>query len=138
MKLVLRERNLKLIESHSLESLPNESCGLLLGKAKGNTLVVEEVTAANNVLSSPTLFEINPEFVCRALDKAEAKDLKLVGFYHSHPNIGAYVSARDAEFMRLWPGVAWVIVSVDKSGARGMRAFLFEKGAPKEIEIVRS
>lgn len=139
MKINLSKSDLKIIEEHSINGLPNESCGILLGKIREDSLEVEEVITAENELSAPTTFKINPEFVCGKIDEAEEKGLELVGFYHSHPKIPAYVSPRDMTFMSLWPKVVWLIVSVNEDGIKDMKAFVMEEsveeGKSREIGI---
>lgn len=80
MRISLSEPDLKDIEEHSIESIPNESCGILLGKIKKDSFEVEKVITAENELSAPTTFKINPEFVCNKLVEAEEWGLELVGF----------------------------------------------------------
>lgn len=137
MEISLSESDLKVIEEQSVESLPNESCGILLGELKESSFKVKEVITAENQLNAPTLFEIDPELVCEVLDNAEERGLELVGFYHSHPNIPAYVSSRDAEFMKLWPDIVWVIASVEKDGIKDVKAFFVEDDEAKEITVTK-
>jgi len=135
MNLKLNRDGLKTIDEHALKSFPRECCGLLLGKFEKNVIEVKEVVEAENVLGSPVKFEVSPELVFKVLNRAKTKKLKLVCIYHSHPNLAAYVSARDSEIMKLWPGVAWLIVSVVKDCILERKAYVLKNGKTEELEI---
>ncbi len=135
MKLKLKPKDLKAIEAHTLKNFPYECCGLIFGKSSEDVIEVEEAVEAENVLGSPVAFEADPEFVFKAVDRAERSGFELVGIYHSHPNIHAYVSARDAEIMNLWPEVAWLILSVVKDRVLERKAYILKKSKVEELEI---
>ncbi len=136
MKFKLKSADLKAVEAHALRNFPRECCGLLLGKFGENVIEVKEVVKAENVLGSPVAFEVDAELVFKAIKRAEKSGLELVGIYHSHPNLAAYVSARDSEIMKLWPGVAWLIVSAAKERVVERKAYMLGNGGIKELEIV--
>lgn len=135
MKLRIKREDLSAIERYSKQGFPLECCGLLIGKRVGDGFEVLEAVPAENVKRSPTLFEMDPQFVHLALSRAESKGLTIVGFYHSHPGVGAYVSGRDAEFLKLWPGVAWLIISATKETIEERRAYVCEGDEIRELEI---
>lgn len=136
MNLKLNRDGLKAIDGHALKNFPRECCGLLLGKFGENVIEVEEVVEAENVLGSPTAFEVDPELVFKTIKRAEKSGLDLVGIYHSHPNLAAHVSARDSEIMKLWPGVAWLIVGVAKEQVVERKAYILKNGGIEELETV--
>jgi len=135
MNFKLSRDGLNAIDKHALLNFPRECCGLLLGKFGGNVIEVKEVVEAENVLGSPVAFEADAELVFKTIKRAEKSGLDLVGIYHSHPNIAAYVSARDSEMMKLWPGVAWLIVSVVKGHILERKAYVLKNGKIEELEI---
>ncbi|MCS7131197.1 MAG: M67 family metallopeptidase [Hadesarchaea archaeon] len=135
MKLRIKHEDLSAIERHSKRSFPLECCGLLIGRRARARFEVLEVVPAENLKRSPTLFEMDPQFVNLVLSKAESRGLTIVGFYHSHPGVGAFVSGRDAEFLKLWPGVAWLIISVANEIIEERRAYVCEADEIREIEI---
>jgi len=136
MDLKLSRDGLKAIDGHALENFPRECCGLLLGNFGENVIEVKEVVEADNVLGSPVAFEADAELVFKTIKRAEKSGLELVGICHSHPNIAAYVSARDSEMMKLWPGVAWLIVSAAKERVVERRAYILKDGGIEELKIV--
>ena len=135
MKLKLKHGDLKAIDRHALKNFPRECCGLLLGKFGEDIIEVGEVVEAENVLSSPVAFEVDAELVFKAIERSEKSGLELVGIYHSHPNIAAYVSARDSEIMKLWPGVAWLIVSASKERVVERKAYMLKGSKIEKLEI---
>lgn len=135
MKLRIKREDLSAIERHSKQSFPLECCGLLVGRRTGTEFEVLETVPAENVKRSPTLFEMDPEFVHAVLSRAESKGLTIVGFYHSHPGVGAYVSGKDAEFLKLWPGVAWLIISTTRELIEERRAYVCKGDEIRELEI---
>ena len=135
MKLSIKRSDLLAIDEHALESFPHECCGLLLGEFREKAIEVREIVRAENVLASPVAFEANAELVFKAVDRAERSGLELVGIYHSHPGLGAFVSARDAEFMKLWPSVAWLILGTSEKRVEERKAYVLEGGKVVELEI---
>lgn len=136
MNLKLKRDGLRAIDGHALKNFPRECCGLLLGKFEKNVIEVKEVVEAENVLDSPVAFEVDAELVFKVIKRVEKSGLELVGIYHSHPNIAAYVSSRDSEIMKLWPGVAWLIVSAARERVVERRAYILKDGGIEELEIV--
>ncbi|MEW6222019.1 MAG: M67 family metallopeptidase [Candidatus Hadarchaeota archaeon] len=135
MKLKLKQGDLKAIAAHALKSYPKEGCGVLLGNFKKNAIDVMEVVEAKNVKGSPVEFEADPQLVFEAFKRGEKKGLDLVGIYHSHPNMGAFVSSRDAEIMKLWPGTAWLILGVAKNKVDEQKAYILKNGVIEELDI---
>jgi proteasome lid subunit RPN8/RPN11 len=138
MKLRIRPLDLRAIDIHALESFPLECCGLFFGRYSGGTIEVKEVMKARNRLGSAVAFEADPEFVFRAIDRGNKMGLELVGIYHSHPNIAAYVSARDLEIMKLWEGTAWLILSVKDGLILERKAYTFRNGKVEDLELIIS
>lgn len=135
MKLSIQRPDLRAIDEHALKSFPHECCGLLLGEFGKEVIEVKEVVRAENVLASPVAFEANAELVFEAIDRAERGGLELVGIYHSHPGLHAFVSARDAEFVKLWPGVAWLILGTDQKRVGDRKAYVLKEGKVVELEV---
>jgi len=54
-------------------------------------------------------------------ERAEEKDMRLLGFYHSHPDHPAEPSEYDRE--HAWPGYSYVIASVSSENVEEMRSW---------------
>jgi proteasome lid subunit RPN8/RPN11 len=100
-----------------VRSYPHEGCGALLGPEQGD--VRETLALANREEASPrTRFTVSPADYMNAEESADGRGLKLLGFWHSHPDHPARPSGTDREFA--WPGLLTVVVAV-------------ERGEPQEI-----
>ncbi len=74
------------IEERTRLALPNEACGLLLGKVRGREIEVTALSPGRNVSPEPRAhFEIDPLDVLGAEDGALGMGLSIVGVWHSHP-----------------------------------------------------
>lgn len=124
------------IEAHAIRGYPIECYGLMLGKVGKDLIEVEEVVEGKDLSSSPVSFEADPEFVYKEYKRAEELGLQLVGIYHSHPNLHAFVSSRDAEFMKYWENLAWLIIGVGRDRILERKAFMMKKGEVEELKVV--
>jgi proteasome lid subunit RPN8/RPN11 len=107
----------EVIREEAARAYPAEGCGALLGPA--DAAVSETLPLANHEASSPrTRFTVSPLDYLAAEDCADARGLKLVGFWHSHPDHPACPSPTDRAYA--WPGLLTVVIGV-------------ERGAPGEI-----
>jgi len=100
------------VRAESIRAYPEECCGALLGRGS----VSEEVVPLDNVSRDPQrAFEIDPE-VLLALDRdAAARDLEILGYYHSHPNGSAEPSLTDLR--SAWPETLYLIVGISIDGS---------------------
>jgi len=135
MKLKIKRQDLESIEKHALKVFPLECCGLLIGKAGKEIFDVKEIVQAENVQKSEVSFEADAELVYRAIDAAEAKGLELIGIYHSHPNMGAYISAADAGIIKLWPNVVWLVLGIAGKKITEKKAFVLKEGKVAELSL---
>ncbi|USS40466.1 M67 family metallopeptidase [Thermococcus aggregans] len=107
-----------------------EICGFLVGKIEGKAAFVEKVSFANNKLTSPVEFEIDPLEILKVLESAEREGKEIVGIFHSHVNRPPYPSSKDLKGMDLWRNI-WLIVN----NLREYRAFILEGGKVKEVKV---
>ncbi len=92
------------------KAYPYEGCGALLGEA-GHVRVT--LPLPNTEKGTPRVrFEVSPKDYLRVEREADARGLKLLGFWHSHPDHPARPSATDRAYA--WEGLLTVIVSVEK------------------------
>ena len=78
----------------------------------------------------------------RAELQAVAEDAggRLWGIVHSHPDVGAYFSSEDREMAMgggaepLWPGVAYLVVSVRQGAVDGLRIYTWDSLASDFVE----
>lgn len=112
-RLVITPRHLQTTSRHAAMSYPEECCGVLVGHACPDAIVVERVLSVGNERgdSRHNRYLISPETVLAANKEARALGLDIVGYYHSHPDHPARPSEFDRE--HAWPGVSYLIVSVE-------------------------
>jgi proteasome lid subunit RPN8/RPN11 len=123
------------IKKHALKNFPFECCGLLIGKTTMKIFDVKEIVPTENIHKSGISFEADTEFVYRTITTAEAKGLEIVGIYHSHPDMHAFISAADAEVMKLWPNVAWLVLGVSENQIVEKKAFMLKENKIVGLEI---
>lgn len=94
---------------HSLETAPDECCGILMGPDAGTAT---EARRAKNVHPNPrTEYEIDPDALLAAVQTGAKTDLEIVGFYHSHPR--GYAAFSDTDRARgSWEGTTYLLVSL--------------------------
>jgi proteasome lid subunit RPN8/RPN11 len=122
-RLVISTPHLRTTEQHAAASYPDECCGVLIGRILDGSTVVERVLSADNERddSRHNRYLINPETVLAAHKEARALGLDVVGYYHSHPDHPARPSEFDRE--HAWPGVSYLIVSVEKGSVADSRSW---------------
>ena len=122
-RLVISTDHLKTAGQHAAASYPDECCGVLIGRASGDSTVVERVLSVGNERedSRHNRYVISPETLLAAQKEARALGLDVVGYYHSHPDHPAAPSEFDRE--HAWPGVSYLIVSVEKGRVAAARSW---------------
>jgi proteasome lid subunit RPN8/RPN11 len=124
---ILRQAALDTVVSHARETAPAECCGVLLGTAG----VVHEARPARNLATDPNRFLIDPKDHIDARRDARARQLEVVGFYHSHPHSAAVASATDVA-EATYAGHLYLIVGLADE-TPDVRLFRFEAGAFVEL-----
>jgi proteasome lid subunit RPN8/RPN11 len=110
---------------------PYEGCGALLGE-RGHVRVT--LPLPNTEKGSPRVkFEVSPGDYLRAEREADVQGLRLLGFWHSHPDHPARPSATDRACA--WEGLLTVIVSVQEGQARDIGAWEI-RGRELPFELV--
>ena len=75
-----------------IRALPDEGCGLLLGREDGH---VVEVVVSPNVARSAKVYEIDSRVTLQAYRRADDEGLAVLGVFHSHTHSEAYPSPTD-------------------------------------------
>lgn len=91
--LLITSEQSNLVIEYSVSKLPEEACGLLVGREKR----VLEVCFIENVLHSPTRFYMNEKELFEALNRLEEQDSELLGIFHSHPRGPLHPSETDCK-----------------------------------------
>ncbi|MDF1664074.1 MAG: Mov34/MPN/PAD-1 family protein [Planctomycetota bacterium] len=86
---------------HAKSSLENEVCGVMLGQLKkdssGPYLMIEDVIQGQAAQSAPAKVTYTAETWTYIHKEQESRDpkLKMVGWYHTHPRFGIFLSSYD-------------------------------------------
>ncbi len=102
------------IRRHAQSSMSAEICGVLIGKVDGKTTVIEACIAGENAAqggSHVTFTQDTWTHIYNIKDKKYPDD-RIVGWYHSHPGFGIFLSEHDTfihkNFFSDPSQVAWV------------------------------
>ncbi len=114
------------VEAHARETYPEECCGFLLGHLRTSHEAVE-ARRARNVAPENRLrrYVIDPLEMLRADDEARARDLELIGIYHSHPDHPATPSEFDRSRATSW--YAYLILSIADRTPKELTAWRFDE-----------
>ena len=128
--LILTQIELNKLVYFANNSLPNESCALLLGNYNNeNEIKVIDSLAMRNSDESPRSFRIESQELINGYLTAEKMNLNVVGIFHSHP-APPIPSSTDKIFMEINP-VVWLIYStlINQS-----RTYIFEQKI-REVQL---
>ena len=125
---------------HARLSYPNECCGILFGSVeRSDKNRVAVVIPGDNLREDPgSHYGIDPMTLYRAEKTWAGRGYEVIGFYHSHPDCEAVLSEEDE--LKMVPEQIYLILSVDKTGCRGLRAWRkkdIETDA-EELEVKRA
>ena len=120
------------IVEHAQSDVPFEVCGLLAGPHE-----VERAYRISNAARSMTYYNMEPKPMLLAMRDIEDRDWELRGIYHSHTHTEAFPSATDIQ-LAAYPGVAYVIVSLQDPLEPVVRAFDISDGVVTERAVLRS
>ncbi len=115
-----------------IRALPDEGCGLLLGRPGG---VVVDVVPSANVAASAKVYEIDPKVLLRTFRRADDEGLEVLGVFHSHTHSPAYPSPTD---IRQAPDPAWhyvlISLAVVPADVRSYR-IVDEQVTPEHVRV---
>jgi len=100
--------------SHAQQAYPNECCGAMIGALDGDSKTVRESIALENAFegAQAARYELRPEDLLAADAAARARNMDLIGIYHSHPDCDAYFSKTDLQNSCPW--YSFVVLSIQK------------------------
>jgi proteasome lid subunit RPN8/RPN11 len=137
------------IRQHARSSMKAEVCGVLIGSSDPERMVVEACIQGNNAAQGGahvTFTQDTWEHIYKIKD-AEYPEQKIVGWYHSHPGFGVFLSEHDLfiqqNFFSNPQQVAWVYdPHTDEEGCFGWVGEKIEKlssirvGYSQNVEII--
>jgi proteasome lid subunit RPN8/RPN11 len=119
------------IDAHAREAWPNECCGLLVGSANA----IAASFRARNERSSPTRYQIAAEDHFAAIRHARARELKVIGAYHSHPSSSPVPSSTDV-IESISGDFLYLIHGRESSSSSSIRAWRIVDGNFRAVPLV--
>jgi proteasome lid subunit RPN8/RPN11 len=127
------EDAIEAVRAHAARTYPDECCGALLGKGSPDGDIVRAIPLVNESTEPHAhRFLISPDVVRSVERLAEAEQLHLVGFYHSHPDAAAVPSSYDNEHAVSW--LLSIIVRCTATAADTPRAYAYDMNARRLVE----
>ena len=121
--LSISNSNLNRLEELAEESVPLESCALILGKKNSSAdYSVKSILIIDNYSNSSTSFEVYPIDLLKLYEKSKSMNLDVISIFHSHPSF-AYPSETDIRYMEM-NRVIWLIYSTTQ---KFFKAFLLNE-----------
>jgi proteasome lid subunit RPN8/RPN11 len=122
--------------AHAREDLPNEACGVVLGK-DGHAV---KLYRARNAEASPYRYSIHPIDLLKYETEKEENGWDFLVIYHSHVASQAYPSPTDVRLSQwpgdppsdLYPGAYYVLVSLANRDRPVVRAYRITSGLVTE------
>jgi proteasome lid subunit RPN8/RPN11 len=98
--------------AHARQTYPNECCGAMLGSIADGTKIVSAAMPIENAFAGAqaTRYELRPQDLLAADRAARARNLDVIGIYHSHPDCDAYFSTTDLKNSCPW--YSFVVLSI--------------------------
>ena len=127
----------KEIVEQGLREFPNECCGLIA--AAGG--VPTKGFPMTNADASPATYRLDGTEQLRVFDQMEQAGLDLWAIYHSHTHSEAYPSPTDIQRAHYpdgtptYPGVRYLLLSLEERAKPVLRSFLFVDGEVTEEEL---
>jgi len=121
--------------AHALDGLPDEACGLLVGRfVDSDVAEVVRFAPARNAAASSRIYTIDPRDHLRIDREAEDDGLEVIGVFHSHTHTEPYPSPTDVA-QAPDPGWHYVIVSLRHAEPR-LRSYRIVDGGIAEEPVV--
>lgn len=113
----LSQRQLDEIRKIAEQTYPHECCGILAGSWRDGAKTVRRCREAENqrLDRRANRYLIAPQEIYQLEKELRGSGDEIVGFFHSHPDVGAVPSEYDRE--HAWPWYSYVIVAVRQGRA---------------------
>lgn len=129
--LFLSRLQLNEIYHYSINCLPFESCGFILGMT-GYCKTIFSLQETKNQETEINRFTIDP-FEFYLLEKSLEHSYKsIIGFFHSHPNGTAHPSRID--YQLAWPGYSYLIIALDSTKTFQIKCWVKDENTEEYYE----
>ena len=127
----------KEIVEQALREFPNECCGLVAAEDD----VAVKVFPMTNTDASPATYRLDGTEQLKVFNQLEERGWDLWAIYHSHTHSEAVPSKTDVarahypDGSPTYPGVRYLVVSLEKRADPVLRSFFFVDGVVTEEEL---
>ena len=122
------------VRQHGRSSMKAEVCGVLIGREEGQTTIIDACIAGANAAQGGAHVTFTQDTWQHIYEVKDSKypDARIVGWYHSHPGFGVFLSDHDLfihkNFFSSPQQIAWVYdPHTDEEGCFGWLAEKVEK-----------
>lgn len=115
--------------AHARADAPREACGVIVGR---NDRAVEIIPIPNTAADSLHNYYMDERRLAEVLMSLETRGLKLVGFYHSHPQGDPIPSAVDIR-QATYPDTPYLIAGL--KGEARLAAWLLRRGQVTPVPL---
>ncbi len=115
--------------AQSLAELPNECCGLLIGKQN-----IERAVIMRSIPPAPDTYYMDPEQQIGVFTEMQATGEQLLGIYHSHPTGPVEPSGMDLK-LAFHPDALYVIISLADPDTPVLGAYYMRNGQFEEVAV---
>jgi proteasome lid subunit RPN8/RPN11 len=130
LDITIKSELLSAMVGHALTELPNECCGVLVGRDG----IIERMIPMASTHPSPNAYFMDPEQQINAYTEMEQRGEQLIGIYHSHPVGPPYPSHTDIK-LAFHPEALYFIVDLKDKEKPGLRAFSINREHVMEVAI---
>lgn len=109
--------------AHARNDVPNECCGVLLGR-DGR---VAQLRRCTNAEHSPFRYSVAPQELLQIDREAREHDWDVVSIYHSHTHTEAYPSPTDVR-LAAYPEALYILVSLQNPERPDVRGYYIRDG----------
>ncbi len=138
-KLYISSSALQKMDSHSNTDLSNEVGGFLVGKINKGITYVDDFIPAKSGESKSSSFKFTDEdwnSLYKEIEKSS--DAELIGWFHTHPNFGAFLSTYDEFIQNNFFSDNGRVAIVFDPIRQEWSAFIQVDGATNKIELKKS
>ena len=131
----LKESDYESILAYAKKNLPEEACGLLGGRKQGEDFEITDVYLLTNLDHSNEHFTMDPKEQLQAIKDMRAKNISLLGNWHSHPESPSRPSKEDIR-LSFDPKMHYMILSLMQIDAPVFNSFHVEKEVVTKEELL--
>jgi len=127
MTFEVEQRYIDEMVAHAKADVPNECCGVLLGR-DGR---VAQLRRCANAEQSPFRYSVDPRELLQIDREAREHDWDVISIYHSHTHTEAYPSPTDVRLAG-YPEALYILVSLQNPEQPGVRGYYIRDGVITE------